>query len=99
MFSVYDVCLNHGEVRGDVFSFNEQGKIVGDMAVRTLSGENPQDIPAASDTNADMFDGRVLRCWGRSAGLIEIRGELCVMSMITNITDRKRAEAMLLESE
>ena len=41
-----------------------EGKIVGEIALRILDGESPQDIPAVRGANAYMFDERALRRWG-----------------------------------
>lgn len=64
MFGPSDVDLGHGEVGGDLVSFAEEGKIVGDMALRILNGESPQNIPIASGSNVYMFDWQALRRWG-----------------------------------
>ena len=41
-----------------------QGRAVGQIAMRILQGEKPQDIPILKNTNVFMFDWRALRRWG-----------------------------------
>jgi PAS domain S-box-containing protein len=59
-----DVDLGHGEIGGYLDSFALQGKIIGEMAVRILKGERPQDIPVVRGTNVYMFDWQALKRWG-----------------------------------
>jgi PAS domain S-box-containing protein len=59
-----DVDLGHGEVGGYLDSFALQGKIIGEMAVRILKGERPQDIPIVRDSDVYMFDWQALKRWG-----------------------------------
>ena len=64
VFGMNDVNLGHGEVGGKVSYIREQGRIAGDIALRMLKGEKPQDIPRVRDTTAYMFDARALKRWG-----------------------------------
>ena len=64
VFSLYDVFLNHGEVGGYLSNLSEQGRLAGDMALRMLRGEKPQDIPMVKGVNTYMFDWRALKRWG-----------------------------------
>ncbi len=64
VYSPSDVDLGHGEVGGYLDSFAVQGKIIGEMAVRILKGERPQDIPIVIGANAYMFDWQALKHWG-----------------------------------
>jgi PAS domain S-box-containing protein len=66
VFSLFDTAIGHGEVGGDVFSFSEQGKIAGSMALRVLQGERPQDIPLAKGLTVYTFDANALGRWGIS---------------------------------
>jgi signal transduction histidine kinase len=66
VFGPSDVDLGHGEVGGYLQSFAKEGKIVGGIAVRILSGERPQDVPIVRGANIYMFDWRALRRWGFS---------------------------------
>ena len=59
-----DVDLGHGEVGGYLDSFALQGKIIGEMAVRILKGERPQDIPVVRGADVYMFDWKALKRWG-----------------------------------
>jgi len=45
-------------------SFAAIGKTVGQMAVRVLSGEKPQDISIVRSPNVSMYDWPALRRWG-----------------------------------
>ena len=64
VYSPSDVDLGHGEVGGYLDSFAVQGKIIGEMAVRILKGERPQDIPIVRGANVYMFDWQALKHWG-----------------------------------
>jgi PAS domain S-box-containing protein len=64
VFSLFDVYLNHGEVGGDLSSLGEQGRAAGGVALRTLNGERPQDIPRVKAVPTAMFDWRALKHWG-----------------------------------
>jgi PAS domain S-box-containing protein len=64
VFSLFDIYLNHGEVGGYLSSVNDEGRVAGEMALRILSGEKPQDIPAVSAVTSYMFDWRALKRWG-----------------------------------
>ncbi|HWC17687.1 MAG TPA: PAS domain S-box protein, partial [Terriglobales bacterium] len=63
VFALHDVYLNDGEVGGDVVNLVENAKIAGNMALRILSGERPQDIPRASGVTTFVFDWRALKRW------------------------------------
>jgi len=65
-----DVDLGHGEVGGYLDSFTLQGKIVGEMAVRILKGERPQDIPVVKGADIYMFDWKALKRWGLKEGAL-----------------------------
>jgi PAS domain S-box-containing protein len=64
VFGVSDVDLGHGEVGGYLDSFALQGRIIGEMAVRILKGERPQDIPVVKGADIYMFDWQALKRWG-----------------------------------
>jgi len=64
VFVPFDVFLNHGEVGGIVSSLFEQGRTAGELALRILKGEKPQDIPRVHAGTIPMFDWRVLQRWG-----------------------------------
>ena len=70
VFVVDDVDLGTGTVGGDLLSFTSDGKVVGEMAVRILNGEKPQDIPIAKSANVYMFDWRALKRWGLKEGAL-----------------------------
>jgi PAS domain S-box-containing protein len=64
VFSLSDMYLNHGEVGGAVASVAEEGKMTGQVALRILNGERPQDIHALKNATRYMFDWRALQRWG-----------------------------------
>jgi PAS domain S-box-containing protein len=64
VFGLFDVYLNHGEVGGYLSSISDQGRVAGDMALKILNGEKPQDMPRAKGVIAYMFDWRALKRWG-----------------------------------
>jgi PAS domain S-box-containing protein len=64
VFAVDDVDVGKGTIGGCVFSFALAGQVVGDMAVRILDGERPQDIAIVRGANTYMFDWRALRRFG-----------------------------------
>jgi PAS domain S-box-containing protein len=64
VFSLYDVFLGHGEVGGYLSNLNEEGKLVGGMALRMLRGEKPQDVPSVKGVHTYMFDWRAVKRWG-----------------------------------
>ena len=64
VFVVDDVDLGGGTAGGDLLSWTSDGRVVGEMAVRVLNGEKPQDIPIVKSANVYMFDWRALKRWG-----------------------------------
>jgi PAS domain S-box-containing protein len=64
VFSLFDVHLNHGEVGGYLYSFSEQGKVAGGLALRILKGEKAREVPRITGVNTYMFDWRALKRWG-----------------------------------
>jgi PAS domain S-box-containing protein len=66
VFVLTDSFLGHGEVGGKLVTRFEQGKVIGNMALKVLTGEKPQDIPVVNGVTQYMFDWRALRRWGLS---------------------------------
>jgi PAS domain S-box-containing protein len=64
VFVTVDTFIGQGAVGGYVTSFAAQGHVAGEIALRILKGERPQDIPIVQGTNLYMFDWRALRRWG-----------------------------------
>ncbi|MGA8230045.1 MAG: ABC transporter substrate binding protein, partial [Candidatus Acidiferrales bacterium] len=64
VFVVDDADLGNGTVGGCLLSFAAIGQTAGQMAVRVLNGEKPQDIPVVKSANVYMFDWRALKRWG-----------------------------------
>jgi len=68
VFSLIDVFLNHGEVGGDLSSLDLQGTVVGNLALRMITGEKPQNAPKVKQVTSYMFDWRALKRWGLQEG-------------------------------
>jgi PAS domain S-box-containing protein len=64
VFGTSDVDLGRGAVGGHLDSFEMEGKIIGEMAVRILNRQKPQDIPIVRGASVYMFDWRALQRWG-----------------------------------
>jgi PAS domain S-box-containing protein len=64
VFVLTDSFLGHGEVGGKLFTRFEQGRVTGNMSLRVLNGEKPQDIPVVNGVTQYMFDWRALKRWG-----------------------------------
>ncbi len=66
IFTPTDVDWGHGEVGGDVQSFDAEGKLIGTITQAILNGKKPEDIPVVRGANVYMFDWRALKRWGLS---------------------------------
>jgi PAS domain S-box-containing protein len=64
VFVMSDRLLNHGEVGGDVSRGSEQGRVVGEIALRLLNGARPSDIPIRKEASVYVFDWRTFERWG-----------------------------------
>jgi PAS domain S-box-containing protein len=64
VFVMEDTFVGQGTIGGYVTSYGDEGRVAGQLAVRILKGEKPQDIPIVKDTNVYMFDWRALQRWG-----------------------------------
>ncbi|MGA9965937.1 MAG: ABC transporter substrate binding protein [Terriglobales bacterium] len=64
VFVMDDVNLRAGTLGGDLVNWADDGRVAGEMAVRVLNGEKPQDIPIVTSNHAYMFDWRALKRWG-----------------------------------
>ena len=60
LYSLWDVYLGHGIIGGKLVSGYLQGKLAGELAVRVLRGEDPDQIPVLrrEAANKFMFDYR-----------------------------------------
>lgn len=64
VFGVYDTPLGFGILGGKLASAETQGAMAGELAVRVLNGEEPDQIPwIGLDSNRYMFDARQLLRW------------------------------------
>lgn len=64
VFGVYDTLLGHGIVGGSLGSAETQGTLAGQLAVRVLQGERPEDLPIVGLDGAQYtFDARQLQRW------------------------------------
>ena len=66
VFVMEDTFVGQGTVGGYVTSYGDEGRVAGQLAVRILKGEKPQDMPIVNDANVYMFDWRALQRWGIS---------------------------------
>jgi len=64
VFVMDDVNLRAGTVGGDLVNWADDGRVAGEIAVRVLNGEKPQDIPVVTSNHDYMFDWRALKRWG-----------------------------------
>ena len=60
VYALLDTHVGSGSVGGYVTRFDEMGKLAGEMGLRMLAGEHPQDAVAPT---AYLFDARQLRRW------------------------------------
>jgi PAS domain S-box-containing protein len=77
VFVLNDVKVGNGSVGGYVLTWEAQGRAAGDMAVRILNGEKPENIPVTKIPNIYLVDTRALDRWGLRekelpAGTIEL---------------------------
>ena len=63
VYVLFDTHVGTGAIGGYVASFAEIGKAGGELGLRLLAGERPQDVKAQ---NIYLFDGRQLRRWNIS---------------------------------
>ncbi len=64
LYGLYDTLLGHGIVGGSLGSAESQGQLAGELAIRVLHGERPEDLPLVGlDTAMFKFDARELRRW------------------------------------
>ena len=64
VFVMDNVDLRAGTVGGSLVNWSDDGRVAGEIAVRILNGERPQDIPIVMSNNVYMFDWRALKRWG-----------------------------------
>ena len=72
VFGPSDVDLGHGEVGGNLESYAEDGRDLGEIALRVLNGEKPQGIPITTPPNPYIFDWRALQRWGLSEASLPV---------------------------
>jgi len=63
VFVMDDVDLRAGTVGGALVNWTDAGRAAGELAVRILNGERPEDIPIQISKNAYMFDWSALKLW------------------------------------
>ena len=67
VYGLYDSLLGHGIVGGSLASAESQGKLAGDLAIRVLHGERPEEIDIVGLSDGKMiFDARELKRCGLS---------------------------------
>jgi len=70
VYALADVLVGLGFVGGYVSSYDEQGRVAGEIAARILKGTKPQEIPIVRGTNVYMFDARAMRRWGLKENML-----------------------------
>lgn len=64
VFSLYDSYLGYGIVGGRLVSFEQQGRVAAELALRVLSGESPASLPfVGQGTYVSLYDWRQLKRW------------------------------------
>jgi signal transduction histidine kinase/ABC-type uncharacterized transport system substrate-binding protein len=66
IYGISNTYIGAGVVGGRVIDFDDLGKRTGEIALRVLAGERPQDISPQRATTPPVFDWRELRRWGIS---------------------------------
>lgn len=67
VYHLYDFSLNNGVIGGVMLSGRLQGQYAGNLAIRILSGEDPDSIPFFTpDTNRRVLDYRQMEHYGIS---------------------------------
>ena len=64
VFVIEDTMVGQGTVGGYATSYAGEGRTAGEVAVRMLKGERPQNVPVTRDADLYMFDWKALRRWG-----------------------------------
>jgi len=64
VFVIEDTMVGQGTVGGYATSYAGEGRAAGEVAVRMLKGERPQNVPVTRDADLYMFDWKALRRWG-----------------------------------
>jgi len=64
VFVMDDVDFRAGAVGGDLVNWADDARVAGEMAVRVLSPEKPQNIPIVRSNDVYMFDWHALQRWG-----------------------------------
>lgn len=63
VFVMDDIDLRAGTVGGALVNWADAGRLAGDMAVRVLNGQRPEDIPIEISKNEYIFDWAALKRW------------------------------------
>ena len=64
IFGFWDTLLGEGIVGGSLISFQEQGRLAGELAARIVNGEKPEQLTPVLAPNRLLFDWRQLKRWG-----------------------------------
>jgi PAS domain S-box-containing protein len=64
VFVNVDLLIGQGAVGGYVISAAAQGHAAGELVIRILNGDRPQDIPIVRGADLYLFDWRALHRWG-----------------------------------
>ena len=63
IYGLTETCIGAGIVGGSVLDFEALGKTTGELALRIMAGEKPENLPAQTVATVAMFDWRELRRW------------------------------------
>src|SRR6476660_4611012 len=64
IYGTSETYMGSGMIGGRLVDFEALGTRAGEMGLRILAGESPQNIPLQTISNVAMFDWRQLRRWG-----------------------------------
>jgi ABC-type uncharacterized transport system substrate-binding protein len=69
VYGLWEALLGQGIVGGHLMSHKAQGRMAGELGLRVLNGEKPENIPIVyEDTDFYLFDWRQLQRWGIREG-------------------------------
>lgn len=70
IFSFYNHYMGKGILGGELISSDKMGEKAGEVAIRLLKGENPDDIEPLKVSSVRMFDWRQMKRWGIDESLL-----------------------------
>jgi PAS domain S-box-containing protein len=64
IYGIADIFIGSGIVGGSLLDFEGLGRRTGELGLRVMTGERPQDIAPQTVPNTTQFDWRELKRWG-----------------------------------